>query len=157
MGKQLTPPNSALRSDSLRSNKSTEHCNCNPVATASFHLAVHRADGPQSAPGALWQSTFCSLSQHSGRHNHQADPLYSNLPLAPLPIDSPIEGSLVPLAPRLANSYTIGACRARLVHAPRSLNESINVNYYCTTTSSPAALSVSCTQFNITNYEAPYV
>ena len=68
MGKQLTPPDSALPSESLCSNKSTKHCTCNPVATASFQhfimLTVHN----------LHQSLFgnrpSTASHGSGRHDH---------------------------------------------------------------------------------------
>ena len=64
------------------------------------------------------------------RHDQRTDRLDSDLLLAPLAGDSPIEVSLEPLAPRLANAYTIGARHARPVCASRLLNESININYY---------------------------
>ena len=47
-----------------------------------------------------------------------------------VPIQLLLQVSLDPLAPRLANAYTIGARRAQLVHASRPLNESINANHY---------------------------
>ena len=64
------------------------------------------------------------------RHDQRTDRLDSDLLLVPLASDSLIEVSLDPLAPRLANAYTIGARRAQLVHASRLLNESTNANYY---------------------------
>ena len=72
----------------------------------------------------------CTASDSLHRHNRRTDRLDSALLLVPLASDSLIEVSLDPLAPRLANAYTIGARRAQLVHASRPLNESINANYY---------------------------
>ena len=72
----------------------------------------------------------CTASHSLRRHDQRRDRLDSNLPLIPLASDFLIEVSLDPLAPRLANAYTIGARRAQLVHASRPLNESINANYY---------------------------
>ena len=74
----------------------------NPGATASFqHFIMPMVHN-------LHQSLFgnrpSTASHGSGRHDHRADRLYSNLPLAPLPSDSLIEVSLAPLAPRLANA-----------------------------------------------------
>ena len=60
--------------------------------------------------------------QHPGLYVHY-------YPLSPLASDSLIEVNLDPLALWLANAHTIGARRARLVHASRPLNESINANY----------------------------
>ena len=72
----------------------------------------------------------CTASHSLRRHDQRTDRLDSDLLLVPLASDSLIEVSLDPLAPRLANAYTIGARRAQLVHASRPLNESINANYY---------------------------
>lgn len=72
----------------------------------------------------------CTASHSLRRHDQRRDRLDSDLLLVPLASDSLIEVSLDPLAPRLANAYTIGARRAQLVHASRPLNESINTNYY---------------------------
>ena len=72
----------------------------------------------------------CTASHSLRRHDQRRDRLDSDLLLVPLASDSLIEVSLDPLAPRLANAYTIGARRAQLVHASRPLNESINANYY---------------------------
>ena len=72
----------------------------------------------------------CTASHSLPRHDQRRDRLDSDLLLVPLASDSLIEVSLDPLAPRLANAYTIGARRAQLVHASRPLNESINANYY---------------------------
>ena len=71
-------------------------------------------DRPSAASGSL------------RRHDQRTDRLDSDLLLAPLASDSLIEVSLDPLAPRLANAYTIGARR----RASRPLNESVNINYY---------------------------
>jgi hypothetical protein len=72
----------------------------------------------------------CTASHSLRRHDQRRDRLDSDLLLVPLASDFLIEVSLDPLAPRLANAYTIGARRAQLVHASRPLNESINANYY---------------------------
>ena len=72
----------------------------------------------------------CTASHSLRRHDQRTDRLDSDLLLVPLASDFLIEVSLDPLAPRLANAYTIGARRAQLVHASRPLNESINANYY---------------------------
>ena len=72
----------------------------------------------------------CTASHSLRRHDQQTDRLDSDLLLVPLASDFLIEVSLDPLAPRLANAYTIGARREQLVHASRPLNESINANYY---------------------------
>ena len=72
----------------------------------------------------------CTASHSLRRHDQRRDRLDSDLLLVPLASDSLIEVSLDPLAPRLANAYTIGARREQLVHASRPLNESINANYY---------------------------
>ena len=72
----------------------------------------------------------CTASHSLRRHNQRTDRLDSDLLLVPLASDSLIEVSLDPLAPRLANAYTIGARRARPVRASRPLNESVNINYY---------------------------
>jgi hypothetical protein len=72
----------------------------------------------------------CTASHSLRRHDQRRDRLDSDLLLVPLASDFLIEVSLDPLAPRLANAYTIGARREQLVHASRPLNESINTNYY---------------------------
>jgi len=72
----------------------------------------------------------CTASHSLRRHDQRRDRLDSDLLLVPLASDFLIEVSLDPLAPRLANAYTIGARREQLVHASRPLNESINANYY---------------------------
>ena len=72
----------------------------------------------------------CTASHSLHRHDQRRDRLDSDLLLVPLASDFLIEVSLDPLAPRLANAYTIGARREQLVHASRPLNESINTNYY---------------------------
>jgi hypothetical protein len=72
----------------------------------------------------------CAASHSLRRHDQRRDRLDSDLLLVPLASDFLIEVSLDPLAPRLANAYTIGARREQLVHASRPLNESINANYY---------------------------
>ncbi len=61
----------------------------------------------------------CTASHSLRRHDQRRDRLDSDLLLVPLASDSLIEVSLDPLAPRLANAYTIGARRAQLVHASR--------------------------------------
>ena len=104
------------------------HCSCNSVATASFQQftmpMVHNLHQP------LFGDRPSAASDSLRRHNQRTDRLDSDLLLAPLASDSLIEVSLDPLAPRLANAYTIGARRARPVRASRPLNESVNVNYY---------------------------
>ena len=72
----------------------------------------------------------CAASHSLPRHDQRRDRLDSDLLLVPLASDFLIEVSLDPLAPRLANAYTIGARRAQLVHASRPLNEFTNANYY---------------------------
>ena len=72
----------------------------------------------------------CTASHSLRRHDQRTERLDSDLLLVPLASDSLIKVSLDPLAPRLANAYTIGARREQLVHASRPLNESINANYY---------------------------
>ena len=72
----------------------------------------------------------CTASHSLHRHDQRRDRLDSDLLLVPLASDFLIEVSLDPLAPRLANAYTIGARRAQLVHASRPLNEFTNANYY---------------------------
>ena len=72
----------------------------------------------------------CTASHSLRRHDQRRDRLDSDLLLVPLASDFLIEVSLDPLAPRLANAYTIGARREQLVHASRPLNESINANHY---------------------------
>ena len=72
----------------------------------------------------------CTASHSLRRHDQRRDRLDSDLLLVPLASDFLIEVSLDPLAPRLANAYTIGARREQLVHASRPLNGSINANYY---------------------------
>jgi hypothetical protein len=72
----------------------------------------------------------CAASHSLRRHDQRRDRLDSDLLLVPLASDFLIEVSLDPIAPRLANAYTIGARREQLVHASRPLNESINANYY---------------------------
>ena len=94
---------------------------------------------PSSSP--CRRSTICTsrssaidpvqpLTAYAGTINEETARLDSDLLLVPLASDFLIEVSLDPLAPRLANAYTIGARRAQLVHASRPLNESINTNYY---------------------------
>ena len=78
----------------------------------------------------LFGNRPCAASDSLRRHNRRTDRLDSDLLLVPLASDFLIEVSLDPLAPRLANAYTIGARREQLVHASRPLNESMNANYY---------------------------
>ena len=81
----------------------------------------------------------CTASHSLRRHDQRTDRLDSDLLLVPLASDFLIEVSLDPLAPRLANAYTIGARREQLVHASRPLNESINANYYYVISNSSAS------------------
>ena len=85
---------------------------------------VHNLDQP------IFNDRPSTASDSLRRHNQRTDRLDSDLLLAPLASHSLIEVSLDPLAPRLANAYTIGARRARPVRASRPLNESVNINYY---------------------------
>ena len=87
-------------------------------------LTVHNLHQP------LFGDRPSTASDSLRRHDQRTDRLDSDLLLAPLASDSLIEVSLDPLAPRLANAYTIGAHHARPVRASRPLNESVNVNYY---------------------------
>ena len=105
----------------LRSNKSMKH----PI------LPHSRSSLCRTRHQSLFGSRPSTASHSSGRHDHRADRLYRNLPPAPLPSDSLMEDSLVPLALRPAHVHTTGAHRARLVHAPHPLEEPITINYYC--------------------------
>ena len=110
------------------SKKGMRHCSCYSVTTASFQQftmpTVHNLHQP------LFGYRPCTASHSLRRHDQRRDRLDSDLLLVPLASDSLIEVSLDPLAPRLANAYTIGARRAQLVHASRPLNEFTNANYY---------------------------
>ena len=63
MDRQLTSPDSAPPSGSLRSNKSMKHWSCNPVAAASFQQFIMPTVHNWHQPLFMHLSTFCSPSR----------------------------------------------------------------------------------------------